>query len=60
MGNGKKSRDNFAQINDVINTRVKRMAVYDKPWTSRMNVPKIVRRIKKPTKIESGKGGIIL
>jgi hypothetical protein len=36
------------------------MADYDKPWTSRMNVPKIVQRIKRLTKIESGKGGIIL
>jgi hypothetical protein len=36
------------------------MADYGKPWTSRMNVPKMVRRIKKPTKIESGKGRIIL
>jgi hypothetical protein len=60
MGNGKKSRDNYEQINDIINARVKRMTDYDKPWTSRMNVPKIVRRIKKPTKIASGKGGIIL
>jgi hypothetical protein len=42
MGNGQKSRDNYEQINDVINARAKRMADYDKPWTSRMDVPKIV------------------
>jgi hypothetical protein len=36
------------------------VADYGKPWTSRMNVPKMVQRIKKPTKIESGKEGIIL
>jgi hypothetical protein len=60
MGNGQKSRDNCEQIIDVINARVKRMADYGKPWTSRMNIPKMVRRIKKPIKIESGKGGIIL
>jgi hypothetical protein len=51
MGNGQKSRDNCEQINDVINARGNRMADYGKPWTSRMNVPKMVRRIKKPTKI---------
>jgi hypothetical protein len=51
MGNGQKSRDNCEQINDVINARVNRMADYGKSWTSRMNVPKMVRRIKKPTKI---------
>jgi hypothetical protein len=60
MGNGQKSRDNCEQVNDVINARVMRMADYVKPWSSRMNVPKMVRRIKKPTKIESGKRGIIL
>jgi hypothetical protein len=60
MGNGKKSRDNCEQVNDIINTRVKRMVDYGKPWTSRMNVSKVVQRIKKPTKIESDKRGIIL
>jgi hypothetical protein len=40
MGNGKKSRDNYEQINDVTVTRI---ADYDKQWTSRMNIPKMVR-----------------
>jgi hypothetical protein len=43
MGNGQKSKDNYEQINDVTNIRVTRIADYDKKWTSRMNVPKMVR-----------------
>jgi hypothetical protein len=43
MGNGQKSRDNYEQINDVTNVRVTRIADCDKHWTSRMNVPKMVR-----------------
>jgi hypothetical protein len=42
MGNGQKSRDNYEQITDVISIRVKGIADYDKQWTSRMNVPKMV------------------
>jgi hypothetical protein len=43
MGNGQKSRDNYEQITDIINVRVKRIADYGKQGTSRTNVPKMVR-----------------